>query len=185
MVQHQILHNHAMHLPYACRWFQPSITTVVLLCLLPVMHLSGALGTYHWELGNLSWDILTHITNGFLGTLLFAAVLKDISAANSRVPASTPALQEHSMEASEDNRYPAANSAAAGAAIAGTARPALWREHVRGVVTVTGLLLISTLLIEVLEAAGGQLAGRAGEGILLRGPGDLCTVSLPCSEEVS
>lgn len=170
---------------YACRWFQPSITTVVLLCLLPVMHLSGALGTYHWELGNLSWDILTHITNGFLGTLLFAAVLKDISAANSRAQASTPGLQEHSTAASEDSKSPAANVAAAGATTAVAARPPFWRERVWGVVTVTGLLLISTLLIEVLEAAGGQLAGHAGEGIFLRGPGDLCTASLPCSEEVS
>lgn len=45
------------------------------------------------------------------------------------------------------------------------------------------LLVVGTSMIEVVEGLGGQLAG-SGEGIFLRGAGDFCTVSVPCSEEV-
>ncbi|KAF6257241.1 hypothetical protein COO60DRAFT_1640078 [Scenedesmus sp. NREL 46B-D3] len=122
----------------ACCRLNPSSRTVVLLNLVPVMHMSGALGAYHWELGNLSWDILTHITNGFIGTLLFASCLADMHPGRSAAHTTAPYSDE---------------------APAGTG------------------------LIEVVEACGGVLAGR-GEGIFLRGAGDFCTASLPCSEEV-
>jgi hypothetical protein len=45
------------------------------------------------------------------------------------------------------------------------------------------LLLAGTSAIEVVEAYGGMVAGQ-GEGIFLRGAGDYCTASLPCTEEV-
>lgn len=151
----------------ACAKWQPSVSTVTLLCLLPVMHLAGALGLYSWELGNLSWDVLVHISNGFIGTLLFAAVLHDLS----------------SRTASTDIATSNGASSQTGAAGA-QPRGASWHERAWGVAKVTALLLLSTSLIEVVEAAGGQVAGHAGDGIFLRGPGDLCTASLPCSEEV-
>ncbi|WIA17296.1 hypothetical protein OEZ85_014163 [Tetradesmus obliquus] len=133
----------------ACCRLQPSPRTVVLLNVLPLMHMSGALGAYHWELGNLSWDILCHISNGFIGTLLFASCLSDMS----HTAHSTPHAAATSLQAQHSNQ-PAAAAAAAG-----------------------------TSLIEVVEACGGVLAGE-GEGIFLRGAGDYCTASLPCSEEV-
>lgn len=133
----------------AGRRLRPSATTVTLLCLLPVMHLAGALGLYSWELGNLSWDVLVHISNGFLGTLLFAAVLHDLNArATSTQAATVPG-----------------SSVASGACQASTARGqprGAWRERAWGVAKVTALLLLSTSLIEVVEAAGGQVAGHAG-----------------------
>ncbi|WIA37649.1 hypothetical protein OEZ86_014550 [Tetradesmus obliquus] len=133
----------------ACCRLQPSPRTVVLLNLLPVMHMSGALGAYHWELGNLSWDILCHISNGFIGTLLFASCLSDMSHTAHSTPHGTAAAAHQAQHSNQ----PAAAAAA------------------------------GTSLIEVVEAYGGMLAGQ-GEGIFLRGAGDYCTASLPCSEEV-
>lgn len=159
---------------------QPSLNTVALLCLLPVMHLTGALGLYRWELGNLSYDVLVHITNGFIGTLLFASVLSDMAAA--AAPASATAATGSTQGKEEVGA--AATGQQGDMRAAAAAGPQLWQERVWGVLKVTGLLLLSTTLIEVLEAAGGQLAGHAGEGIFLRGPGDMCTASFPCSEEV-
>lgn len=141
------------------------------------MHISGALGMYHWELGNLSWDVLVHITNGFLGTLLFAAVLNDMTAA-SRIDPSTQApatarsglhdtadVQEQSATAAGEKGAHTATAGAPGAVSAGAGQLQprhSCRERAWGVVKVTALLLLSTSLIEVVEAAGGQLAGHAG-----------------------
>lgn len=78
------------------RRLRPSPRTVGLLNLLPVAHLAGARGLYSWSLGNLSWDVLVHISSSFTGTLLFASVLADVSAARTRAnarcqPAAAPA----------------------------------------------------------------------------------------------
>jgi hypothetical protein len=110
------------------------------------MHLAGALGLYSWELGNLSWDVLVHISNGFIGTLLLAAVLQDFS---SRAATSTNIATSNGASS---------QTGAAGA----QPRGASWRERAWGVAKVTALLLLSTSLIEVVEAAGGQVAGHAG-----------------------
>jgi hypothetical protein len=154
-----------------CR-LQPSASTVSLLNLLPVMHLSGALGMYHWELGNLSWDVLVHITNGFLGTLLFAAVLNDMTAASNTRSPSTPAkpapAEAEALSATAEE--PEVCSAVGGSCqVPGVASSSSagqlqhsWQERAWGVVKVTALLLLSTALIEVVEAAGGQMAGHAG-----------------------
>lgn len=133
------------------RRLRPSATTVTLLCLLPVMHLAGALGLYSWELGNLSWDVLVHISNGFLGTLLFAAVLHDLSAraTSTQQAATTPGSSG------------ASGACQASAAGGGQPRGA-WRQRAWGVAKVTALLLLSSSLIEVVEAAGGRVAGHAG-----------------------
>lgn len=129
---------------------QPSANTVALLCLLPVMHLSGALGMYHWELGNLSWDVLVHTTNGFIGTLLFASVLNDTSSAGQA--AGSRAAGGH--DGAEHSRV--------GGSAAAQQQQQVWRERAVGVLKVTALLLLSTSLVEVVEAAGGQLAGHTG-----------------------
>jgi hypothetical protein len=42
----------------------------LLVVALPLPHMAGCWGAYHWSLGNLSWDILVHIWGGFTGTLL-------------------------------------------------------------------------------------------------------------------
>jgi hypothetical protein len=135
------------------------------------MHLSGALGMYHWELGNLSWDVLVHITNGFLGTLLFAAVLSDMTAASNTLSPSTPATtpadaHELSAAPAEEPEVCAAvawSSGVPGAASGGAGQlQHSWQERAWDVVKVTALLLLSTSLIEVVEAAGGQMAGHAG-----------------------
>jgi hypothetical protein len=157
------------------------------------MHMSGALGTYHWELGNLSWDILTHITNGFLGTLLFTSCLADMAAAAHRTAPHTAASQGQQELSSgswlaEPNQLQAGSSTA-GSTVAATAAAAAhplhggWRKQAWSVLQLSLLLLAGTSLIEVVEAFGGMVAGQ-GEGIFLRGAGDFCTASLPCSEEV-
>lgn len=165
---------------------QPSRNTVTLLCVLPVMHLLGALGLYSWELGNLSWDVLVHISNGFIATLLFAAVLADLSRAASESGVADGGAGGGGSAASW-NTNGVAGSAGAGAAGAGREQQRLqpgWQARAVDVLKLVGLLLLSTSMVEVVETAGGQLAGHAGEGMFLRGPGDMCTASLPCSEEV-
>lgn len=172
-----------------CRW-KPSPRTVVLMNLLPLLHLTGALGTYDWELGNLSWDILVHISNGFIGTLLFAAVLSDLT---------SPGRSQAGLITGPDNRSGSGWHQAG--LITGpdnesmpqspirlnpephtkpwdSYKPVIWRF-----VQVSVLLIAGTSLIEVIENLGGQVAGT-GEGIFLRGPGDFCSASVPCSEEV-
>ena len=138
----------------AARRLQPSANTVALLCLLPVMHLSGALGMYHWEIGNLSWDIIVHITNGFIGTLLFASALADSAAVNAG-----------STTATHSNDLMMHSSSGAGA-VSGRGsqeqKQHVWQQRVVGVLKVTVLLLLSTCMVEVVEAAGGQLAGHTG-----------------------
>jgi hypothetical protein len=156
---------------------------VVLLNLVPVMHMSGALGTYHWELGNLSWDILTHITNGFIGTLLFASCLGDMSAAHNAAHAAASHHDQHSSAAAAAGYDATHSTSAAAAAAPNFFLQGSWRKKAWGVLQLSLLLLAGTSLIEVLEACGGVLAGQ-GEGIFLRGAGDFCTASLPCSEEV-
>jgi hypothetical protein len=240
------------------------------------MHLAGALGMYTWELGNLSWDVLVHISNGFIGTLLFASVLAELAdhklpahhlvqpqgagvahaavladlanpsgatshhshhklqahhfaqpqdaaaghaavladLADPRGPASHHSNDSHqvpahhfvqlldaaaghaAVDAAADQLAAQATSCKAGtqalkprrsssSSSSGTGGQHSVQGHAWLVLKVTGLLLLSTSLIEVVEAAGGQVAGHVGEGIFLRGPGDFCTASLPCSEEVN
>jgi hypothetical protein len=167
------------------RRLRPSGSTVSLLCLLPVMHLTGALGLYSWELGNLSWDVLVHIANGCIGTLLAAAVLGDVRAAAAAGDAARDAPQQRHQGSGASSSSSAAGVAApASEAAAPAAAAAAWRGRAVGVLQLAALLLGSSALVEVVEAAGGRLAGVAGEGVFLRGPGDFCTASLPCSEEV-
>jgi hypothetical protein len=164
------------------------------------MHMSGALGTYHWELGNLSWDILTHITNGFVGTLLFASCLADMNAAATHTLSATHSAATHrgqqeelvSAAAESPRSWVAEPSQARDSTTASTAAAAAaaphplhggWRKKACSVLQLSLLLLAGTSLIEVVEAYGGAVAGQ-GEGIFLRGAGDFCTASLPCSEEV-
>jgi hypothetical protein len=127
------------------------------------MHLSGALGMYHWEIGNLSWDIIVHITNGFIGTLLFASALADSAAVDANSTTRTH---------SNDFMMPNSNSSSgSGASAVGGRGPGeqhqhlwqhVWQQRAVGVLKVTVLLLLSTCMVEVVEAAGGQLAGHTG-----------------------
>jgi hypothetical protein len=171
------------------------------------MHLAGALGLYSWELGNLSWDVLVHLSNGFIGTLLFASVLSDLAdptvghnrhhrhhklpAHQSMQPqdaaaASTAAdADQAAAQAASSKAHTQVPNSSSGSSSSSTGGQHSFQGHAWLVLKVTALLLLSTSLIEVVEAAGGQVAGHVGEGIFLRGPGDFCTVSLPCSEEVS
>lgn len=59
---------------FCIRYRQPP-ETVILLILVPVPHLLGVLGLYEWSIGNLSWDILVHITSSFLGVLFLDSFL--------------------------------------------------------------------------------------------------------------
>lgn len=153
---------------------QPSPRTVVLLNLLPVTHMAGALGAYHWELGNLSWDIIVHTSNGFIGTLLFAACLSDMAAAAAAAAGADTELAGQDGGAGCPEQQHQAGQAGRGHS---------WQHKAWGVLQLSALLIAGTSLVEVLEAYGGQVAG-SGEGIFLRGAGDFCTASLPCGEDV-
>lgn len=161
--------------------------------LLPLLHLSGAVGTYEWELGNLSWDILVHISNGFIGTLLFAAVLSDITAA--RQLADNNTTTSSSSGSRNDGPAPGLLDDTGAAATPCNSwntertldhqvtQPAQPMQIIWRFMQLSVLLVGGTSLIELVEGLGGQVAG-VGEGMFLRGAGDFCTASVPCSEEV-
>lgn len=134
------------------------------------------------------WDILCHISNGFIGTLLFASCLSDMSHTAHSTPHGTAAAAHQAQHSNQPAAAAAAGlDAAAHTSAAKAAAPSLpqagWRQQGLRVLQLSLLLLAGTSLIEVVEAYGGMLAGQ-GEGIFLRGAGDYCTASLPCSEEV-
>eukprot|EP00775_Hariotina_reticulata_P011221 gene11222-11370_t len=172
----------------SCR-LRPSSQTVVLVNLLPLLHLFGSQGAYHWEMGNLSWDILVHVTNGFLGTLIFAAVLADVRQWKTSGAPAASATTAVGGGQSENGQSTAASPAALLLPDdGGNSAPHHRSGHVRSMVVnlaaVAVLLVASTSMIEVVEAVGGNLTGHTGEGIFLRGAGDFCLESAPCSEEV-
>ena len=58
----------------ACNKWKQTNTTLTLLVLAPLPHLLGSFGLYNWSLGNLSYDIVVHISTTFLTILLVASI---------------------------------------------------------------------------------------------------------------
>jgi hypothetical protein len=135
------------------------------------------------------------MTNGFLGTLLIAAVLDDVqrwqktAGSAASYSAATAVLGCQSDTAGSATAAFASGQALPddeldNAAAAAAPLTRIWRSMAVKLSAAAALLLVSTSMVEVVEAVGGNLAGHTGEGIFLRGAGDFCLVSAPCSEEV-
>jgi uncharacterized membrane protein YjdF len=57
-----------------CAKWEISDTALTLLILLPLPHLLGGFGFYHWSYGNMSYDIIVHVVTSFIAVLLLANI---------------------------------------------------------------------------------------------------------------
>lgn len=149
---------------YGCAWVcawagctaaKASARTAGLLAALPVPHLTGALGAYHWSVGNWSYDVAVHVVSSFVGGLLLASVTDDC-------------LRKRNQESLSDCTSGATSDS---------------KMHGLASALLLGIVLLScTAGVEGIEALAGSTAARRGEGVFLRGAGDDCLPEAPCSE---